>query len=323
VSHLGASGHFRIVGTESSLESANEGLLDGTVTMAVVIPHDFERRLVREGVSPVELSVNAEKGSAAGIVQAYASRVMASYAAEIATTIRPSLATATSGDSSRGTLPRRGVPRIEVRTRGWFNATLNYKHYMVPGILVALMTMIGTLLAAQNIARERELGTLEQLNVTPITKGQFIVAKLLPFWVLGLVELAIGLTVGRLVFGIPMEGNLVVLFGVAAVYLVVALGIGLWISALVETQQQAMFVTFFVTNIYFLMSGLFTPVDSMAPWAQTVSLVNPMRHFVAISRGVLVKGAGPAEIVQPFLVLVASAVVVVAIAVRQYHKRTA
>lgn len=109
----------------------------------------------------------------------------------------------------------------------------------------------------------------------------------------------------------------------AAVYLVVALGIGLWMSALVETQQQAMFVTFVVVNIYFLMSGLLTPVDSMAPLAQVVSLANLMRHFVGISRGVLVKGAGPAEIAQPFLVLVASAVVVLTIAVRQYHKRTA
>lgn len=323
VSHLGASGHFRIVGADASLDLANDGLLHGTVTMAVVIPHDFERRLVREGAAPVELSVNAEKGSAAGIVQSYAARVLASYAAEITPRLRPSFGAASGGDSARGAVPRRGTARIDVRTRGWFNETLNYKHYMVPGILVALVTMIGTLLAAQNIARERELGTLEQLNVTPITKGQFIVAKLLPFWVLGLVELSIGLVVGRTVFGVPMEGSVPMLVGVAGVYLIVALGIGLWISALVETQQQAMFVTFFVINIYFLMSGLFTPVDSMAPWARIVAEFNPMRHFVAISRGVLVKGAGPAEIARSFAVLVVSAVVVVGIAVRLYQKRTA
>ena len=137
--------------------------------------------------------------------------------------------------------------------------------------------------------------------MTPITRGQFIAAKLLPFWALGLLDLAIGLVVGRLVFGMPMQGSLLLLFGAAAIYLVVALAIGLWISTLVETQQQAMFVTFFIVNIYLLMSGLFTPIDSMAPWVQTVSLLNPVRHFVTIARAMLIKGAGLAEIAQPLL----------------------
>jgi len=115
-------------------------------------------------------------------------------------------------------------PRIEVQARSRYNPTQNYKHYMVPGILVALMTIIGTLLSAQNIAREKELGTLEQLNVTPITRGEFIIAKLLPFWVLGLIELSLGLFVGKLVFNIPMVGSLALLYCVAAVYLAVAAG---------------------------------------------------------------------------------------------------
>ncbi len=306
VNHLAASGHFQIVDTTPSLDRANEALLAGTVTMVVVIPHDFEVSLTKTRAAPVELSVNAEKGSAAGIVQSYASRVLSEYASELALARR-------SSKSEGG--------RIDVRVRGRYNPTLNYKHYMVPGILVALVTMIGTLLSAQNIAREKELGTLEQLNVTPITRGQFIAAKLLPFWVLGLLELSLGLIVGKLVFGIPMRGSVPLLFGVASVYLAVALGIGLWISALVETQQQAMFVTFFIVNIYLLMSGLFTPIDSMAPWVRVASQINPVRHFVTISRAILVKGAGPAEIARPFSVLAVSAVVVLTIAVRQYRKR--
>ena len=216
-----------------------------------------------------------------------------------------------------------GRASIDIRTRNWYNPALNYKHYMVPGILVALVTLIGTLLTAQNIAREKELGTLEQLNVTPITRGQFIAAKLLPFWVLGLVDLAIGLLVGWLVFGIPMRGSIVLLFGCAAIYLVTALAIGLWISTLVETQQQAMFVTFFVMNVYLLMSGLFTPVDSMAPWVQVVSQANPVRHFVTISRAILVKGAGLREIARPLAILTAFSVVTLTLAIRQYSKRTA
>jgi ABC-2 type transport system permease protein len=207
--------------------------------------------------------------------------------------------------------------------RHWYNETLDYQHYMVPGLLVALVTMIGTLLSAQNIAREKELGTLEQLNVTPLTRGQFIAAKLLPLWVLGLVDLGIGLAVGRAVFGVPMRGSLLLLLGTAGIYLIVALSIGLWISTLVETQQQAMFVTFFIVNIYLLMSGLFTPIDSMADWVQVVSLVNPVRHFVTIARALLVRGASLRDILTPFAILAVSAVALLALAIRQYSKRTA
>jgi len=321
VTRLAASGHFRILGASASTDLANEALLAGTATMVVTVPHDFEASLVRTGRAPVELSVNAEKGSAAGIVQAYASSILADYSAELTDRFRPGPRVARAGFEEPA--PVRGAPRIDVRVRGWYNPTLNYQHYMVPGILVALFTLIGTLLTAQNIAREKEMGTIEQLNVTPITKGQFIAAKLLPFWTLALVELAIGLLVGVLVFDVPIRGSLLLLFGVASVYLAAALGIGLWISTLVETQQQAMFVTFFIMNVYLLMSGLFTPIDSMAPWVQAISEANPVRHFVTISRAVLVKGAGLPEISGPLALLVASAVFVLVFAVRQYSKRTA
>ena len=313
VNRLAANGHFQIVDTTPSLARVEERLLDGSITMAVVIPRDFEQSLVKTGLASVQLSVNGEKGSAAGIVQAYATRVLKQYAAGVTRPAQP------GGPDRLGAAP----PRIDVRMRSRYNPTLNYKYYMVPGILVALMTIIGSLLSAQNIAREKELGTLEQLNVTPITRGQFIIAKLLPFWVLGLIELSLGLLIGTLVFGIPVRGSLPLLYAVAAVYLAVAVGIGLWISALVDTQQQAMFVTFFIVNIYLLMSGLFTPIDSMAPWVQTVTFINPVRHFVAISRAILMKGAGPAEIAEPFLVLIGTAALVLFVAVQQYRKRAA
>jgi ABC-2 type transport system permease protein len=321
VTRFAASGHFRVVGQSASPDLANESLLRGDVTMVLTIPNDFDASLVRAGAAPVQLAINAEKGSAAGIVQSYAARIVAAYAAEL-DRAHPSASTpsqATDGERA----PRRGVASIDLRVRNWYNPTLDYQHYMVPGILVALVTLIGTLLTAQNIAREKELGTLEQLNVTPITRGQFITAKLLPFWALGLLELSMGLAAGRLVFDIPIRGSVLLLFGSAAIYLVVALAIGLWISTLVETQQQAMFVTFFIMNVYLLMSGLFTPVDSMAPWVQVVSQLNPVRHFVTISRAILVKGAGPAAIARPLLALVAYGAVMLTLAVRQYAKRTA
>ena len=316
VTRFAASGHFRVAAQSASLDLANDALLRGEVTMVLTIPRDFEASLVRTAAAPVELSVNAEKGSAAGIVQSYASAIVSAYAAEL-TEVRTAHREPVVGREPFS----RAI--IDVRTRSWYNPALNYRDYMVPGILVALVTLIGTLLTAQNIAREKELGTLEQLNVTPITRGQFIAAKLLPFWVLGLVDLAIGLLIGALVFSIPIRGSLLLLFGAATIYLVVALAIGLWISTLVETQQQAMFVTFFVMNIYLLMSGLFTPIDSMAPWVQVVSQANPVRHFVTIARAVLVKGAGIADIARPLAILVVFAVVTLTLAVRQYSKRTA
>jgi ABC-2 type transport system permease protein len=311
VSRFAASGNFGIIGASPSSELANEQLLSGRATMVLTIPRDFERALVRQHIATVQLVVNAEKGMAAGIVQFYASRILSRYATELAREI------------GSVAVPRRGAPDVDVRTRAWFNPTLDYRHYMVPGILVALVTLIGTLLTAQNIAREKELGTLEQLNVTPITRGQFIAGKLLPFWVLGMFELSAGLVLGRLVFGVPVLGSPLLLLSVSAVYLVAALGVGLWISTIVETQQQAMFVTFFIMMIYLLMSGLFTPIDSMPHWVQVVAMVNPVRHFVAISRAVLVKGATLREIQEPFIILVVFAGVVFTLAVRQYSKRVA
>jgi ABC-2 type transport system permease protein len=298
VRRFAASGHFRVVEHVPSPAEAEEAFLEGRATLLVTIPDDFETFLVRGKAAPLLLTVNAEKGSAAGIVQSYAMRIIAAFEAEYG-----------------------GRPRIDVRTQTLFNATLNYHHYMVPGILVALVTIIGTVLTAQNIAREKELGTLEQLNVTPITRGQFIVAKLLPFWVLALLTLGIGLVAGRFVFDIPVRGSVLLLFASAALYMIAALAIGLWVSTIVETQQQAMFVTFFIINIYLVMSGLFTPVDSIAEWVKPLAELNPVRHFVTISRALLVKGAGVQEIAQPLIILAVFSTLTLGLAVRQYSKR--
>lgn len=321
VERFDASGHFTIVARSASLDLANEELLRGRVTLVLTIPRDFESSIVRQRRAAVQLEVNAEKGSAAGIVQSYAAQILSAYAGEMSTTIHATTASVRAGDAD--TIPVRGSARIDVQVRHRYNETLNYQHYMVPGLLVGLVTMIGTLLSAQNIAREKELGTLEQLNVTPLTRGQFIAAKLLPLWVLGLLDLVIGLIVARAVFGVPMRGSLLLLFGTAGIYLVVALSIGLWISTLVETQQQAMFVTFFIVNIYLLLSGLFTPIDSMADWVQVVSMVNPVRHFVTIARALLVRGASLMDIRTPLSILTVYAVLILAVAIRQYSKRTA
>jgi ABC-2 type transport system permease protein len=322
VTRLAASGLVDVVGQSPSPDAANEAMLGGRATLVLVVPREFEASLVRTGTATIGIDLNAEKGSAAGIVQSYVVQTLWAYSRELGVEIRPTRRNVVAR-SPQSMSPRPGAGVIDIRTRGWYNPTLDYSNYMVPGLLVALVTMIGTLLTAQNIAREKEIGTLEQLNVTPITKSEFIAAKLLPFWVLALLDLGLGLIVARLVFHIPVRGSPLLLMGAAGIYLVAALAIGLWISTVVETQQQAMFISFFVVMIYLLMSGLLTPIDSMPHWMQIVSELNPVRHFVAISRDILVKGAGARQIAQPLGILTVYAIAMMAVAIRRYRKRTA
>lgn len=311
VMRLEGGNHFRVVRVRADVEGTEELLMDRQAKAVLHIPRDFERTLVRDRRSTVQLQLNAEEGAVAGIVQTAVQSIVGDFARELAP-----LAGANAGAPALLV----GAP-LEVRALGWFNPTRNYKHFMVPAILVSLVSIIGLLLTAQNIAREKELGTLEQLNVTPITKAQFIAGKLIPFWLLALLIFAIGMVLGRFAFGIPMRGSVPLVFVSAAIYLIVALGTGLWISTFTNTQQQTMFVAFFILMIYLLMSGLFTPVESMPRWAQMVAEANPVRHFVWIMRAVLVRGAGAAEVFPRLLGLAVGGIAILSLAVRQYSKQ--
>ena len=307
VSRLQASRRFVVIGASPSGAAASEAMLSHKAGVILGIPAGFGRDLVRAKVATVQVVLNAEDGAAAGVTQSYAAQVIASYAQEAGAAI---VAT------PRG-------PSIEVRSRGWYNPELDYHAYMVPGILVQLVTVVGTLLTAMNIVREKELGTLEQLSVTPLSRSAFIAAKLIPLWLIALVELSLGLLIARFVFHVPMRGSLLLVYFAAAIYLIAALGVGLWVSTLAATQQQAMFVTFFIVMIYLLMSGLFTPVRSMPVWAQWMAQLNPVMHFIGIMRAVLVKGAGLADVARPLLALSALGTAVLTLAVRQYGRQVA
>ena len=311
VHRLEGGRQFRVVRQTASDHTVEAALLNREVTAVIHIPRRFEQDLVQRQRAVVQLVLNAEEGAAAGIVQSQANAILADYGKELGLSLptRPTRELRTAA--------------LDLRTQRWFNPTRNYKHYMVPALMVALTTIIGLLLTAQNITREYELGTLEQLNVTPMTKVQFIAAKLIPFWLISLVIFSIGLTIGRLVFGIPMRGNLLLVYLALMVYLVVVLGLGLWISTVTRTQQQAMFVAFFVILIFLLMGGLFTPVDSMPDWARAVAQANPVKHFVFIMRAVLVRGAGIDTIAPPLLGLAAGGALVLTLAVRRYRKSAA
>lgn len=320
VDRLVASGRFVAAERSASVALGDDALMRRTVEMILVIPADFERDIVRTRTAGVQLLLNAEDGAAAGVTQAYARQILQRYAAELGARLTPAVAVAGARHEPP---PRRGQPVVEVRSRGWYNAELDYRDYMVPGILVQLLTIVGTLLTAMNIVREKEAGTLDQLNVTPVSRPVFIAAKLIPLWVIAMVVLAIGLVVARFAFGVPMRGSLLLVFGGAAMYLVAALGIGLWVSTVTETQQQAMFVNFSILMVYLLMSGLFTPVSAMPHWAQWVARANPMMHFITLMRAVMLKGAGFVDVAPQLGVLAVAGALVLTVAVRQYHKRAA
>jgi ABC-2 type transport system permease protein len=314
VNRFRASGRFELVRPPLSARAADEAMLRRVAGVILHVPADFERELVRTRSAPVQLVLNAEDGAAAGVTLGYAQRIVAQYASELGATVRL---------SSPRASPAPVVGALDVRTRGWYNPELDYRYYMVPGILVVLVTIVATLLTALSIVREKELGTLEQLNVTPVTRGQFIAGKLIPLWSLGLAALAVGLVVARLAFGVPLRGSVVLVFATASVYLLAALGIGLLVSTIVETQQQAMFVTFFVVLVYLLMSGLFTPVRSMPVWAQWLTQANPTMHYMVIMRAVMVRGARSREIAQPLTALAVLALAVFSLSVLRYAKRAA
>lgn len=311
-----ASGRFNIIGFTSTMDAVDDALLDGRANAVLVIPEGFERQAARERRATVQMVLNAENGPQAGVTQAYSAEIISLFAREVDATILPTIRV--PGAAAR---VMRAPPMVEVRSRGWYNPTLNYAYYMVPGILVQLVTVVGTLMTALNIVREKEAGTLDQLNVTPIKPSVFIAAKLLPLWIIGLAEFALGLAIGYFLFGVPIVGNLAVAFAGAMLFLMAALGLGLWVSTVADTQQQALFVTFSLLMVYILVSGMFTPVRAMPPWVQTISQMNPMMHFISLVRAVLLKGAGFADVARQLGALGVIGTVILSLAIGQYRKR--
>lgn len=223
---------------------------------------------------------------------------------------------ATTPSGSEATTSANTVsPYVGIATMYWYNPTLEYIPFMVPGILVVLVSMIGGFLSGMNVVREREIGTMEQLNVTPLTRGVFIAGKLLPFWFIALFELGFGLLVAKLAFGLVSVGSLWLIFGSAAVFLLVVLGLGLLVSTVSDTQQQAMFITWFIMVLFILMGGLFTPIDSMPEWAQMTAWINPMAWYIDLMRRVMLTGAGLEHVWKSIVVLAGMGVLVLGLAV--------
>jgi ABC-2 type transport system permease protein len=211
--------------------------------------------------------------------------------------------------------------RIQIIPSNRYNPELDYIIYMVPGIIVVLTTLLGLLLSVLNIVREKEIGTAEQMNVTPIKKYQFIAGKLIPAWVLVMTVISIGFLIALSVFDVPFRGNMSIVYLTASVYLVGVLGLGLFISTQADTQQQSMHIIFFIFMVFMLLGGIFTPLESMPLWAQKSTLVNPIAYFGQIVRMVLLKGSGWGDLYLHIFALIVMAVIMVTAAVISYDKR--
>lgn len=308
IEKFNASSYFDVSKNFSSHKTATSAMLAGEIDVVLEIPNYFERDLVKENTVSLGISINAIDGAAAGVASVYISEIIQSFNREVRINYM---------DLSQNMAK---PVTITSSPSFWYNISLDYKTFMVPGILVLLVTMITLFLSGMNIVREKEIGTLEQINVTPIRKGQFIIGKLLPFWIIGMGLLTIGLILAKLIFNTPMLGSILLLYFYTSIYILVILGMGLLISNFTDTQQQAMFIAWFFVVIFILMSGLFTPIESMPKWAQIVTEFNPIRYFVEIMRMVLLKGSGLQDILPQLLKTLAYAVVMNVLAVWSYKK---
>ncbi|MFP4548332.1 MAG: ABC transporter permease [Fidelibacterota bacterium] len=302
------SDFFRVRDYSVSIREAKLALEEGKVEAILHFKAGFERNLVKEHKADLGIIVDAVNSRAAGLINGYIMEIVANYNREIMGEIIPQNKLQTKNRL------------IQIQESYWYNPELNYKNYMVPGILVILVTIIGTFLSSMNIVREKEIGTIEQLNVTPVGKFQFIIGKLIPFMIIGLFEFAFGLTIGIFIFHIPVAGSIPLLFAVATVFLFTVLGVGLLISTMNDTQQQALLVSYFFMMLFLLMSGLFTPLESMPGWALWINKVNPVTYFLKINRMIILKGSGITDIFEEAFSLLVLGIVIFNLAVMKYKK---
>ena len=308
INQFGASTYFDVLTDFPSETLASSAMLKGQVDVVLVIPQYFERDLQREKYNKLGVTINAIDGAAAGVENVYVTQVIQRFNKHLRV------------DLSQASDKQVQPISIDTIPLFWYNETLNYKTFMVPGILVLLVTMITLFLSGMNIVREKEIGTLEQINVTPIKKSQFIIGKLFPFWLIGMVLLTIGLIIAKIIFDVPMLGSLPLLYLYTTIYILVILGIGLFISNFTDTQQQAMFIAWFFMVIFILMSGLFTPIESMPKWAQILTDFNPIKYFVEVMRMVMLKGSGLMDILPQLLKTLLYALIMNGLAVWSYKK---
>ena len=299
---------FHLVDVSNSYQEAMQCIEKGDADLILEIPPHFERDLLKTGVAKVLVSANTVNGTKGTLGSSYLSNIVNAYATEIRASHSGSISPS---------------PVINIDTQGRFNPYLDYKVFMVPALMAQLLMMLCGFLPALNIVSEKEFGTIEQINVTPVSKFTFILVKLIPYWIAGILILTIGIILAWLVYGLVPAGHLWLLYFFALLFIIVISGMGLVVSNYSQTMQQAMFVMFFFVIIIMLMSGLFTPINSMPEWAQTITIANPLKYFIQVTRMVYLKGSGFSDLITAqFIALFLMAIALNGWAVFSYKKNS-
>ena len=307
VARIRNSGYFNINYFEESQNRITKFLDSGKISVAVIIPRNFSRKLFLQQKSQIQVLLDGQDANTATITLGYLNDILQNFASEkIELAVRE----------------KRLSPHfIASDIRVWYNPDLKYSDYMVPGIAAYLLTIVTSLLSAMGLVKEREIGTLEQLLVAPIKKHELLIGKIVPFAILGFVELAIALAFAKLWYNIPIVGNLGLFALFALIYLFTTLGIGLFVSASSQTQQQALFLTWFIMVFSFLMSGFIFPIENMPLFAQALSYLNPLRYFMIVIREIFIKGAHLNQLYWQGLALVVFSGVIFSFAVLRFQQR--
>ena len=314
ISRFSAVNTFTIVGVVSSIDDVDPYLEGGRAWMALAIPPAYAENLAMGRPTSLQIVADGSDASSTNIAMGYASNLIAGYAQDIAEQKRRS--------APAGASPF--VPGIDARVRVWFNPTVESRHFMLPGIFALLLLVVTSNLSSMAIVREREIGTLEQLNVTPLGRVQLIVGKLLPYGAIGLIDATIVLVVIVFWFEVPLRGSFFLLVAMSWVYLLTTLGLGLFVSTISNTQQQAMMTStfFFMTPMMYL-SGFIFPIENMPAAIQPLTYLIPLRYFVIILRGIFLKGVGLETLWPQALGLLIWGVVILTLAVLRSSKRLA
>jgi len=304
------SRRFRIVGYEQSQMELKSYFEHSLASVSLAIPRGFEEDLLN-GLKPeLQVLLDGVDSNTSAVAMGYLQRIIATLEVKL-----PPASLLKLGSPASEQL------RIDSRVRVWFNPNLESKFYILPGIVAFLLTMTTTILTGMGIVREREIGTLEQLNVTPIRSYQLILGKTIPFAILGFVLFLMGLSVVSFWYGIHMAGSLLLLLFFAFIFLLTTLGVGLFVSTLASTQLEAVFITFFFIIFALLMSGLFAPIHNMPPIVQKITYLNPLRYFIEIIRGIYLKGSGLEYLWKDGLILLGCGSAILSLSILRFKKR--
>jgi ABC-2 type transport system permease protein len=312
------SRYFRIMALPA-IDNEVQDLMDhGNVQAVLRVLPGYARDVKRGNSASVQILVDGTNSNTASIVANYATQIVLTHATQTLAARQNSRLiglTAKIGGAAPAV-----IPVLTTQSRVWFNPDLVSRVYFVPGVIVNIIALVTIMLTSMSIVREREIGTMEQLMVTPVKPLEVIMGKLLPFAVVGVVEVALVVVAARLIFHVPIRGSILLLFGCSLLYLLSTLGVGLFISTISQTQQQAMMASFFFFMPAMLLSGFAFPIRNMPPAAQYLTYLNPLRYFMQIVRDLFLKGVGVASLWQEILALFVFGMAILSLSALRFHK---